>query len=150
VVQKERRESNADKSFTIDELNWFCKNAYNLGLENATLWEARHVICILECCLSMIGCYPADIPAHDKADCSLRAMFCHFMAAMVLLALARSEDHAEQQLQNYVNMRRHIQQFHETLDLQSDDFVEASRDDLQSKLSTLLVFEFEAATCLKS
>ncbi|KAI0395928.1 meiosis protein SPO22/ZIP4 like-domain-containing protein [Xylariaceae sp. FL0594] len=150
VMQKERRDAKAERLFTVEELNWFCKNSYNLGLENATVWEARHVVCILDCCLSMIACYPADVPAQTRADCSLRGMFCHFIAAMVLLALARSEDRAEQQLQDYVNMRRHIQRFHETLDLQSEDFCEASREDLQSKMSTLLVFEFEAATCLKS
>lgn len=84
------------------------------------------------------------------ADISLRGMFCNFMAATVLLALARSEDNTEQRLQDYLSMRRHVQRFHEELELRLETLDEASREDLQTKLSTLLVFEFEAATCLQS
>ncbi|KAI3341252.1 meiosis protein SPO22/ZIP4 like-domain-containing protein [Ustulina deusta] len=137
-IEKERRDSKGDKLFTIDELNWFCKNAYNLGLENALAWEARHVITILECCLSIISSYPPDIPAQMAADISLRGMFCHFMVATVLLALARSEDNTELRLQAYLNIRRHVQRFHQTLESKSDALDAASREDLQIKLSTLL------------
>ncbi|TGJ79300.1 hypothetical protein E0Z10_g9466 [Xylaria hypoxylon] len=149
-IEKERRDSKGEKLFTVNELDWFCKNAYNLGLENATAWEARHVITILECCLSIISSYPSDIPAQMVADTSLRGMFCNFMAATVLLALARSEDNVELRLQDYLNMRRHVQRFHELLESRSDSLDETSREDLETKLSTLLVFEFEGATCLKS
>ncbi|KAI1745554.1 meiosis protein SPO22/ZIP4 like-domain-containing protein [Xylaria scruposa] len=149
-IQKERRDSKNDKLFTIEELDWFCKNAYNLGLENTMAWEARHVIAMLECCLSIVSSYPPDIPAQMAADNSLRGMFCNFMAATVLLALARSEDNAESRLQDYLNMRDHVKRFHETLESRLDALDEASREDLQTKLSSLLVFEFEAATCLKS
>ncbi|KAI1295094.1 meiosis protein SPO22/ZIP4 like-domain-containing protein [Xylaria venustula] len=137
-IEKEARDNNGDKLFTIDELNWFCKNAYNLGLENALAWEARCIIIILECCLSIISSYPPDIPAQMAADTSLRSMFCHFMAATVLLALARSEDNTEMQLQDYLNMRRHVQCFRDTLESEFDTLEEASRGDLQTKLSTLL------------
>ncbi|KAI1422777.1 meiosis protein SPO22/ZIP4 like-domain-containing protein [Xylaria sp. FL1777] len=137
-IEKERRDNKSDKLFTIDELDWFCKNAYNLGLENALAWEARHVIAILECCLSIISSYPPDIPTQMAADTSLRGMFCNFMVATVLLALARSEDNVELRLQDYLNMRRHVQRFHEALESRSDTLDEASRNDLQTKLSTLL------------
>ncbi|KAI0972929.1 meiosis protein SPO22/ZIP4 like-domain-containing protein [Xylaria arbuscula] len=149
-IEKEARDKKSDKLFTVDELNWFCKNAYNLGLENALAWEARHIIVILECCLSIISSYPPDVPAQMAADTSLRSMFCNFMAATVLLALARSEDNTEIQLQDYLNMCRHVRCFHETLESKFVSLEEASRGDLQTKLSTLLVFEFEGATCLKS
>lgn len=149
-IHKERRDSKGAKLFTIDELDWFCKNAYNLSLGNATVWEARHVITILECCISIMSQYPSDIPTQMVADISLRGMFCNFMAATVLLALARSEDNTELRLQDYIRMRYHVQRFHETLESRSDTLEEASLQDLQTKLSTLLVFEFEGATCLKS
>ncbi|TRX97357.1 hypothetical protein FHL15_001635 [Xylaria flabelliformis] len=106
-IQKERRDNKNDKLFTIEELDWFCKNAYNMGLENTMTWEARHVIAMLECCLSIVSSYPPDIPAQMAADNSLRGMFCNFMAVTVLLALARSEDNAESRLQDYLNMRSH-------------------------------------------
>ncbi|KAI3327671.1 SPO22-domain-containing protein [Xylariaceae sp. AK1471] len=137
-IQKERRDGKTEKLFTIDELNWFCKNAYNLGLENTMVWEARHVICILECCLSIISCYPADVSAQTVADICLRGMFCNFMVATVLLALARSEDNIERRLEDYLDMRRHVQRFQETLELRSETLDEASREDLHSKLSILL------------
>lgn len=149
-IRKERRDIKSEKLFTIDELNWFCKNAYNLGLENATEWDAHHVITILECCLSIISSYPEDIPTQMAADASLRGMFCNFMAATVLLALARSEDNVESRLQHYLDMRHHVQRFQDMLESKADSLDDASREDLQTKLSTLLVFEFEAATCLQS
>lgn len=149
-IHKERRDCKSDKQFTIDELDWFCKNAYNIGLKNVMIWEARHVVIILECCLSIILGYPSDIPAQIVADTSLRGMFCNFMVATVLLALARSEDNIEIRLQDYLSMRRHVQRFHETLESRSDALDESLRKDLQTKLSTLLVFEFEGAICLKS
>ncbi|KAI8955904.1 meiosis protein SPO22/ZIP4 like-domain-containing protein [Xylaria longipes] len=137
-IQKERRDSKNDKLFTIEELDWFCKNAYNLGLENTMKWEARHVIAMLECCLSIISSYPSDISVQMAADNSLRGMFCNFMAATVLLALARSEDNTESRLQDYLNMRGHVKRFHETLESRFNALDEASRGDLQTKLSTLL------------
>ncbi|KAJ2995371.1 hypothetical protein NUW58_g1292 [Xylaria curta] len=140
-IQKERQDGKSDKLFTIDELDWFCKNAYNLALENTMIWGARHVITILECCLSIMSQYPQDISAQMAADISLRGMFCNFMAATVLLALARVEDNAETRLQDYLSMRRHIQRYDEALESRSDSLDEASRDDLRAKLSTLLVFE---------
>ncbi|KAI1112741.1 meiosis protein SPO22/ZIP4 like-domain-containing protein [Nemania sp. NC0429] len=137
-IHKERRDAKADKQFTIDELDWFCKNAYNIGLKNVMVWEARRVVTILECCLSIISGYPSDIPAQVVADTSLRGMFCNFMVATVLLALARSEHNTEIRLQDYLGMRRHVQRFHETLESRSDALDESLRTDLQTKLSTLL------------
>ncbi|KAI0485651.1 meiosis protein SPO22/ZIP4 like-domain-containing protein [Xylaria cf. heliscus] len=137
-IQKERRDDKNEKLFTIEELGWFCKNAYNLGLENTMIWEARHVISILECCISIILSYPLDVSAQMATDNSLRGMFCNFMAATVLLALARSEDNTESRLQYYLSLRNHVKHFHETLESRSDAFDEASRGDLQTKLSTLL------------
>ncbi|GAP85521.1 putative SPO22-domain-containing protein [Rosellinia necatrix] len=149
-IHKERQSIKNEKLFTIDELNWFCKNAYNLGLENAMAWDAHHVVTMLECCLSIVSSYPQDIPAQMAADAYLRGMFCDFMAATVLLASARSEDNTESRLQDYLNMRRHVQHFYDVLELRSDIFEQATKEDLQTKLSTLLVFEFEGATCLQS
>lgn len=77
-------------------------------------------------------------------------MFCNFIAATVLLALARSEENTESRLQDYLSMRHHVKSYEETLELRSEALDDISREDLQSKLSTLLVFELEGATCLKS
>ncbi|KAI0161279.1 SPO22-domain-containing protein [Xylariaceae sp. FL1272] len=150
AIQKENRDTNGERVFIVAELDWFTKNAYNLGLANSTVWEARQVIRILEACLAFLSCYPQDVPGQTSADTSLRSMFCDFIIATMLLALARSEDNVEVQLQDYLNMRKHIQHFTEMLESHEQDLDEASREDLNTKLSTLLVFEFEGAVCLKS
>ncbi|KAI1269361.1 SPO22-domain-containing protein [Xylariaceae sp. FL1019] len=150
AIEKENRDPNGEKTFTVIELDWFSKNAYNLGLANSTIWEARQVIRILEACLSFLSYYPQDVPGQTSADTSLRSMFCDFIVATVLLALARSEDNIKVQLQDYLNMRKHIQHFTKLLESHEQDLDEASREDLNAKLSTMLVFEFEGAVCLKS
>ncbi|CAJ2511272.1 Uu.00g068970.m01.CDS01 [Anthostomella pinea] len=150
ALKKSPRDGNDNKLFTVDELDWFSKNAYNLGLSNLTTWEAQHVVRIQKCCLAIIAQYPPDIPAQASKDISLRGMFCNFLAATTLIALARSEDNVELQLQRYLNMRNHIKDFDAALEAGLRGLDEDIARDLQAKLSTLLVFDFEGAVCLKS
>ncbi|KAI1330714.1 SPO22-domain-containing protein [Xylariaceae sp. FL0255] len=150
AMKIDRKQTNSEKLFTTDELDWFCKNAYNLGLANSTSWEARHVIRILEASLSIMSNYPSDISPEVALDISVRGMFCNFISATVLLALARSEDNLEVQLRDYLNMRRHIGQFSNSLNKITEEVDDASRKELHSKFSALLVFEFEGAICLKA
>ncbi|KAI0601756.1 meiosis protein SPO22/ZIP4 like-domain-containing protein [Biscogniauxia sp. FL1348] len=135
AIRRVPLDEEGQEQFTIDELDWFCKNAYN------------YVLRILQCCLSIISLYPKDIPAHMSADLSLRGMFCNFLAATALITLARCEDDIEVQLQNYLTMRHHIKQFDDALEASLEILNENPRHDLQTKLSTLLVFDFEGATC---
>ncbi|OTA88788.1 hypothetical protein M434DRAFT_23602 [Hypoxylon sp. CO27-5] len=150
AIQRDPRDKEGNKLFTVQELDWFCKNAYNLGLKNIRIWQPRQNIRILQCCLSIISKYPQDIPAQAADDLSLRAMFCHFLMATTLIALARSEDNVEAQLQDYLMMRNHIKGFDTELEARLDTLDEVSKDDLQMKLSTLLVFDFEGAIFLYS
>ncbi|KAI1381649.1 SPO22-domain-containing protein [Hypoxylon crocopeplum] len=149
-IQRDPRDEQGKKLFTVEELNWFCKNAYNLGLKNMHIWQLRQSARIFQCCLSIISHYPQDIPAEAAEDLSLRAMFCHFLMATALLALARSEDNIETQLQDYLTMRNHVKGFDAGLEMRLGALDEVSKNDLQTKLSTLLVFDFEGAICLKS
>ncbi|KAI1506177.1 meiosis protein SPO22/ZIP4 like-domain-containing protein [Biscogniauxia marginata] len=103
------------------------------------------VLRILQCCLSIISQYPEDIPTQMSADLSLRGMFCDFLAATALIALARCEDDIEIQLQNYLTMRQNIRQFDMALEASLETLGEDPRRDLETKLSTLLVFDFEGA-----
>lgn len=70
--------------------------------------------------------------------------------ATVHIALARSEDSIETQLQDYLLMRNHVKGFDEELEARLNGLDEVSKNDLRMKLSTLLVFDFEGAICLKS
>ncbi|KAI1343855.1 meiosis protein SPO22/ZIP4 like-domain-containing protein [Xylariaceae sp. FL0016] len=150
VLQQAPRNELGNKMFTLDELNWFSKNAYNLGLANLTSWETRQVVRILDCCLAMGACYPSDMPRGEASDLGLRTMFCHFLIAVGLIALARAEDNVEAGLQHYLVMRRHVKSFDSLLESRMGELDEGCLRDLREKLGTLLIFEFEAAICLKS
>ncbi|EGR47977.1 uncharacterized protein TRIREDRAFT_62938, partial [Trichoderma reesei QM6a] len=110
-ADQEPKDDDGNILFTIPELHWFRKNAYNMAL---------------------------------------MALRCHFVIAAALISLARTEDRVEEQLQYYLEARRHIKGFDATLenslDDNQDDEIQA---DLLAKLSTLFMFDFEAATVLK-
>ncbi|KAK6955428.1 hypothetical protein Daesc_003065 [Daldinia eschscholtzii] len=146
AIQRDPRNSDGDKIFTVEELDWFGKNTYNLAVKNVSIWQPRQSIRIFQCCLSIISQYPSDIPTQAAEDLSLRAMFCHFLMATVHIALARAEDDIEIQLQDYLLMRNHVKDFDKGLEARLDTLDEVSKIDLQMKLSTLLVFDFEGAS----
>ncbi|KAI1474952.1 SPO22-domain-containing protein [Daldinia eschscholtzii] len=147
AIQRGPRNSDGDKIFTVEELDWFGKNTYNLAVKNVSIWQPRQSIRIFQCCLSIISQYPSDIQTQAAEDLSLRAMFCHFLMATVHIALARAEDDIEIQLQDYLLMRNHVKDFDKGLEARLDTLDEVSKNDLQMKLSTLLVFDFEGASC---
>ncbi|KAI0484299.1 meiosis protein SPO22/ZIP4 like-domain-containing protein [Xylariaceae sp. FL0804] len=138
AIQRDLRDADGNKLFTIDELDWFCKNAYNLGLKNMATWEARQVIRMLRCCLAIIPHYPQDFSAEGSEDLSLRGMFCNFLIATMFIALARSEDHIETRLQDYLVMRDHVKLFDAALESASEKMAPEMKDDLRRKLSVLL------------
>lgn len=143
------RGSNGSKIFTVLELNWFSKNAYNLGIKHTSKWTLRSISRLLDACASIIQYYPNDLPSQEMGDICLRAMFCHFLVATTHIALARPEDNIETQLQDYLVARKHIQAFEarfERLPQVDDD----CHTDLAAKLSKLMIFDFEAAIHLKA
>ena len=149
-IHKDALNEPGKKLFAINELDWFCKNAYNIGLENTSSWHPRYFLRLFRCCLAIIAEYPKDIGAQTSGDLALRGMFCNFMAAAACACLARSEDNVEVQLQNYLNMRKHVKDFDAGYEDCLSTLDGAPRDDIRTKLSTLLVFDFEGAICLKS
>lgn len=105
---------------------------------------------MLTCCIAFIEHFPDDINAQVAEDLSLRKMFCEFSAGTALVALARGEDNIEKQLQDYLNLRKHVSNFDKSLDEKLDTLQEGPTQDLLQKLSVLLAFDFEAACRLKS
>jgi hypothetical protein len=75
---------------------------------------------------------------------------CHFVIAAALISQARTEDRVDEQLQRYLEARSHISEFdaffsdHIRSDPKSGIYL-----DLLAKMSTLFVFDFESAICLK-
>ncbi|KAH8205291.1 hypothetical protein TruAng_000538 [Truncatella angustata] len=149
MLKRDPQAPDGTKLFTIPEINWFSKNAYNLGIKHVSNWKLRFVIRILDACISIAQHYPRDMPRHEMGDILLRDMFCHFMIATSYIALARSEDNIETQLQDYLNSRKHVRAFETRLEhMPSND--EECHHDLRLKLATLFVFDFEACIHLKA
>lgn len=151
AVQKDLKDASEKTMFHIQELEWFCQNAYNLGLKHAGDWDLRNVVRILTACCSLIGKFPDDLTMEVASDLSLRSIFSNFLTASALVALARAEDNCEQQLQDYLAVRRHVAEADGEiqLQLQSKNIDQVSATDLLGKLAQLLAFDFEAAVALK-
>lgn len=139
-----------NKVFTVSELHWFRKNAYNLGVLKCETWDVPYTIRIFKACLAFSHFYPEDLPASDDSEIAIMATRCHFVVSSALISLARTEDKVDEQLQYYLEARQHVRKFDAILEAKLDTTQEESVTmDLMAKLSTLLVFEFEAATALK-
>ncbi|KAK7429573.1 sporulation-specific protein 22 [Neonectria magnoliae] len=80
-------------------------------------------------------------------------MRCHFVIAATLVSQARTEDKVDEQLQRYVEMRQHVAAFDKAFESmprnEATSSDEAVMRDMVVKLSTLFVFDFEGAVCLK-
>ena len=90
------------------------------------------------------------MPKDTILDLSLRRMFCDFLATSLLVALARSEDNTERQLQYYLTGRAHVEGFKARIQEQLTRLGPGGREDLLKKLGVALAFDFESAVRLKS
>lgn len=151
AVRKRPKDANGNKLFDVKELEWFCQNAYNLGVKNAGNWDLRSTVRVLTTCSNLIGEFPVDISATVAGDLSLRSVFCHFLISSALVSLARAQDNLEAQLQDYLVMRRHVAAADVEIQhqLQRGNLDEVSAKDLLTKLAHLLAFDFEGAAALK-
>lgn len=139
-----------DVIWTIDELNWFSKNSYNLAIKHLPLWDVNHLLRMLACCIEFIDQYPQDIDQQMNEDLSLRKMFCDFISATSLVSLARGEDSIESQLQFYLRLRKHVESFDLQLQNKVGNLEEEAEADLRRKWNVLAAFDFEAACRLKA
>lgn len=102
---------------------------------------------MLSACLKIIGHFPSDIGS--KLELSLKTLFSHFVIASAMVALARTQDNVEMQLQDYTTMRKHVMAFDQEIHEHLPQLDEQSRDDMLRKQATLLAFDFEAAVALQ-
>lgn len=151
-AKQSQKDKHGNKIFTVLELNWFRKNAYNIGVVKCSspAWDLRSLVRIFNACLTFIGCYPSGFPRHESKDMELMAMRCHFANAAALVSLARAEDKVDEQLQTYLEMRQHIATFDSLLQNQSGEQPDEAIQDLKRKMPTLPAPDLEAAVVLKS
>jgi hypothetical protein len=149
AIQRSPKDDQGLKTFTTSEVDWFCKNAYNIGLKYVDAWPLRLLIRLFDSCLGLTQLYPSDMPAEHTADLSLKRMLCHFIVAAALTAAARAEDNLAQQLQDYLVMRPHVAAFDDEFRHCSGGLGERMLGDLKAKFSTMMLFDFEGAVHLK-
>ncbi|KAH7153095.1 meiosis protein SPO22/ZIP4 like-domain-containing protein [Dactylonectria macrodidyma] len=153
-------EGNQELELADDICNIFEKAAEHSKLEMRDddgskvftgLW---HLVRIFNACLAFIESFPQDISSKDLGDIQFMAMRCRFVISAALVSQARAEDKVEEQLQRYVEMRQHIQLFDKTLESMSQTELDSGNTpamgDMVTKLSTLFMFDFEGAICLKA
>lgn len=149
ALQVLKRPEEKDVLWTVPELDWFSKNAYNLALKHSKTWPPRLVLSLVQSCLTFGSIYPSSLPQASQDDILLRSLFCSFLASVLLIALARLQDNIEQQLQDYLELRKHVASFDEKLQSKMEDLEEGPKQDLVKKLGTMLLWDFEAAIRLK-
>ncbi|KAI9804595.1 MAG: hypothetical protein M1833_006668 [Piccolia ochrophora] len=151
-AQHSQRDKNTqtEQQFSIDELNWFSRNSYNVALKSCTLWRPQDTLEILQACIRFIDLYPTDVDAQTLADLSLQKLFCNFLRASLTIVLARSEDNIHDQLQYYLELRSYVEDARKPLKDHLELLEGGAKEDLLKKFGTLLVFDFEAAARLKA
>ena len=150
VQAKRSRQQDKDIVFTVNELDWFSRNSYNLSLRVCHIWPPHQTLRMLKAALNFIDTYPTNIDPAVSADLSLRRLFCNFVSCSLCIHLARNEDCIESQSQYYLSARHHIADWRSHLPTQKSRLAGDARTDLTTKHATLLGYDFEAAARLKS
>lgn len=146
ALERQSNDPQTPKLFTIDELEWFSRNAYNLALKHTTSWDLRCVVRLLTACVNIINHFPSDM--RSQVEVTLKALFSHFIVASALVSFARTQDNVKEQLEDYQLMRKHVFAFDRLVPEYLSRLDEQSREDMVRKHATLLTFDFEAAVAL--
>ena len=150
IQAKRSREQVNDKVFTINELDWFSRNCYNLSLKICGIWPPQYTLRLMQAAVKFIDIYPSDLEPAVLADLSLRRLFCNFVLCSLSVHLARTEDNYESQLQHYLSSRRFVAEWRSHLPDQLSRLEGGARSDLIYKHATLISYDFEAAARLKA
>ncbi|KAG6005942.1 hypothetical protein E4U21_007505 [Claviceps maximensis] len=136
-----------DRQFTIQELDWFHRNAYNLGVLTISDWQSQFTARILNACLAFTTCYPTDVALSQTkaAELALTTLRCHFVISASLLKQARIDNDAASRCQHYQALRHHIAEYGTALHTKPVSSDAHTHHDLKIKYTTLLVYDFEAA-----
>ncbi|KAG5919793.1 hypothetical protein E4U42_006422 [Claviceps africana] len=136
-----------NRQFTMNELDWFYRNSYNLGILTSSEWQTQFTVRTLNACLTFITCYAVDSAvSHTKsAELALTTLRCHFAISASLLKQARIDDDSPSRLHHYQVMRHHIAEYGNTLHTTPLSSDARTHHDLKMKYTTLLVYDLEAA-----
>lgn len=158
---------NSGHAFTVQELEWFSRNSYNISLKYCGSAHPSRLLCLLDKCIQYIGLLQtASSKAQGEngtADLLLRLLLCHYLASSAAIVLARSTDSVQESLTAYTAVSAHAKAFrltvaphlphaaappssgHSTSLAPSVDIGAATRADLAAKRGQLLRYELESA-----
>ncbi|RSL67820.1 hypothetical protein CEP53_002853 [Fusarium sp. AF-6] len=105
-------------------------------------------------CVEFLSKSSENAKNRDILYACLMAMRCHFVMAAAIVSKARTEDKVDEALQRYVEVRQHVSVFDGLFEKHFQNTFAARNArvyaDLTAKMSTLFVFDFEGAICLKN
>ena len=131
--------------YSIRELDYFSKTSLNLVIKHRETLDLAHVVRISHFCLQVNQHYPPNLTDAQAGDACLRSMWCHFLAACAMGALARCDK--ETRSQTYTQLAEHVSAYGEMMQ-RADSFEDVLQKDLRGKLAHLLLFDLEAAVHL--
>lgn len=148
-ARRKPQDKNGKTIFTVSELTWFRKNAYNIGARYIGAWQLDSLVRIFTACLGFIACFPTDIPIADGEELGLMALRCHFIVAAAHVSEARTTDQVAEQAERYLEARQHAAAFDDHLSTKAGVKDKHVIQDLHAKSATMLVFDFEATVALQ-
>ncbi|KAJ4319655.1 sporulation-specific protein 22 [Neodidymelliopsis sp. IMI 364377] len=135
--------------FTVQELEWFSRNSYNLSLKHCAEIPPKSLVRLLGVCVEFIGLLRQQEQSTTPEDLDLRLAFCDFLAACTYTTLARAEDSQEASLQYYLEARNRCQEFRRVAFEGPNKLSGAAQDDILSKQLQVIKLELEAALKLQ-
>lgn len=94
------------------EIQWWCKNAYNLSIRLCGDINAEFTVRFLNACSTFMKHYPSDGGMMQQDDIETRKMLCAFLTTTALIVLGRSEDREhEYTLQCFLSAQQQISIF---------------------------------------
>ncbi|XP_014560370.1 hypothetical protein COCVIDRAFT_89663 [Bipolaris victoriae FI3] len=148
-ASRTRPSTPAKELFTDVEFQWFSKNSYNLSLKYCAEMPPAHLIRLLDCCVEFIKLLKEKGSSNTSSDLSLRLLFCEFLAACTWITLARAEDNVEQNAQQYLEVRKHSQNFRRAVSETMNGLGQSAKADIISKHFQVVKLELEAALKLR-
>ncbi|KAF1916890.1 meiosis protein SPO22/ZIP4 like-domain-containing protein [Ampelomyces quisqualis] len=148
-LSKRRPNETKQQLFTLHELEWFSKNAYNLSLKHCAEMPPVLLVRLLNACTGFIQLLRAQSQPSTEGDLCLRLVFCEFLAACTYTTLARAEDNIESCLQHYVEARKHSQDFRRAAAQGMEKLGGSTQADIISKHFQIVKLELEAVLKLE-
>ncbi|KAJ5063293.1 meiosis protein SPO22/ZIP4 like-domain-containing protein [Bipolaris maydis] len=148
-ASRTRPSTPAKELFTDVEFEWFSKNSYNLSLKHCAEMPPAHLTRLLDCCVEFIKLLKEKDISNTSNDLGLRLLFCEFLAACTWITLARAEDNIEQNAQQYLEVRKHSQNFRRAVSEIMNGLDESVKADIISKHFQVVKLELEASLKLR-